>query len=230
MRARHHHKKASMTKRIFVYAVVLTLLFGGWAFCWPRIMRFVTAHRPRNIQTEVYNSKFADMNTLQLAAAKRYGINPIDDRSFDFEGCTRLTKIIGCEAYSIDDLTHSVPYLTPAAADLLKNIGEDFQAHTLEEGMTKRRIVVTSVLRTKEDVRRLKKVNGNASDNSAHCHGTTFDISYFRFRTCGGVPWDVYDDRLVEILADVLTEKRKEGLCYVRFEKKQHCFHITSKK
>ncbi len=96
--------------------------------------------------------------------------------------------------------------------------------------MSKCRIVVTSVLRTKEDVRRLKKVNGNASDNSAHCYGTTFDISYYRFQTCGGVSWDVYDDKLVDILADVLIEKRKEGLCYVRFEKKQHCFHITSRR
>ncbi len=230
MGKKNHKKKKSMTKRIFAYAFILTLLFLGWYICWPRVMRYVTLHKARNIPSKMYDSKFADMNPLQLAAAKRYGINPIDDRTFDFEGYPRLTEIKRCEAYSIDDLTHSVPYLTPAAAQLLKEIGEDFQAHALEEGMSKCRIVVTSVLRTKEDVRRLKKVNGNASDNSAHCYGTTFDISYYRFQTCGRVPWDVYDDRLVEILADVLTEKRKDGLCYVRFEKKQHCFHITSRR
>ena len=230
MGKKNYNKKKSMTKRIFVYALVLTLLFGGWALFWPRVMRFVTAHRPRNIQTEVYNSKFADMNPAQLGAAKRYGINLIDDRSFDFEGYPRLTEIKRCQAYSIDKLTHSVPYLTPTAAELLKEIGEDFQAHALEEGMSKCRIVVTSVLRTKEDVRRLAAVNGNASKNSAHCYGTTFDISYYRFQTCGWVSWNVYDDRFVEILADVLTAKRKEGRCYVRFEKQQHCFHITSRR
>lgn len=230
MGKKNHKKKKSMTKRLFALAFVLMLLLGGWAICWPRVMRFVTAHRPRNIQTEVYDSRFADMNPVQLEAAKRYGISPIDDRTFDFEGCPGLYEIKSCPVYSIDKLTHSVPYLTPAAAELLKVIGEDFQAHTLEEGMSKCRIVVTSVLRTKEDVRRLKKVNENASDNSAHCYGTTFDISYYRFQTCGGVSWDVYDDKLVDILADVLTEKRKDGLCYVRFEKKQHCFHITSRR
>lgn len=230
MGKKNHKKKKSMTKRIFAYAFILTLLFLGWHICWPRIMRYVTSHKARNIPSKMYDSKFADMNPVQLGAAKRYGINPIDNRNFDFEGCPHLTEITGCEAYSIDDLTHSVPYLTPAAAELLKEIGEEFQARTLEKGMSKCRIVVTSVLRTKEDVHQLKKVNGNASDNSAHCYGTTFDISYYRFQTCGWVPWTVYDDRLVEILADVLTEKRKEGLCYVRFEKKQHCFHITSKK
>ena len=227
---RRKQKKKSMTRRLFVYATVLTLLFGGWAFCWPRFMRCVVAHKHRNIPTKTYDSKFADMNPIQLEAAKRYGITPVDDRAFDFDGCPQLTEIKSCEAYSIDKLTHSVPYLTPAAAELLKEIGEEFQARTLEKGMSKCRIVVTSVLRTKEDVHQLKKVNGNAYENSAHCYGTTFDISYFRFRTCGWVSRDVYDDRLVEILADVLTRKRKEGLCYVRFEKKQHCFHITSKK
>ena len=230
MGKKSHKKKKSMTKRIFAYAFILTLLFLGWYICWPRVMRYVTLHKARNIPSKMYDSKFADMNLVQLGAAKRYGINSIDDRTFDFEGSSHLTEITGCETYSIDDLTHSVPYLTPAAAELLKEIGRDFQARTLEMGMPKCRIVVTSVLRTREDVRRLKRVNGNVSENSAHCYGTTFDISYFRFRTCGWVSRDVYDDRLVEILADVLTEKRKEGLCYVRFEKKQHCFHITSRR
>ena len=222
-------KKKSMTKRLFVYATVLTLLFGGWAFCWPRVMRYVTAHKHRKIQTELYGGKFADMNPIQLEAAKRYGITPVDDRSSDFDGCPRLTEIKSCQAYSIDRLTHSVPYLTPAAAELLKEIGEEFQARMLEKGMSKCRIVVTSVLRTKEDVSLLKKVNGNASENSAHCYATTFDISYYRFQTCGWVSWDVYDDSFVKILADVLTKKRKERLCYVRFETKQHCFHVTSR-
>ena len=223
-------KDKSMTRRLFVYAIVLTLLFGGWAFCWPRFMRCVVAHKHRNIPTKTYDSKFADINPIQLEAAKRYGITPVDDRSSDFDGCPRLTEIKSCQAYSIDRLTHSVPYLTPAAAELLKEIGEEFQARMLEKGMSKCRIVVTSVLRTKEDVSLLKKVNGNASENSAHCYATTFDISYYRFQTCGWVSWDVYDDRLVGILADVLAEKRKDGLCYVRFEKQQHCFHITSRR
>ena len=115
-------KKKSMTRRLFVYATVLTLLFGGWAFCWPRVMRYVTAHKHRKIQTELYGGKFADMNPVQLEAAKRYGITPVDDRSSDFDGCPRLTEIKSCQAYSIDRLTHSVPYLTPAAAELLKEI------------------------------------------------------------------------------------------------------------
>ena len=219
-----------MTKRMFALGLVLLLLYGGWAICWPRVMGYVTAHKARNIPAKVYDSKFADMNPLQLGAAKRYGITPIDDRTFDFDGCPQLAEIKSCEAFCIDKLTHSVPYLTPAAAELLEEIGENFQARTEEAGMEKCRMVVTSVLRTKDDVRRLATVNVNASENSAHYYGTTFDISYYRFQTCGWVSWNVYDDRLVEILADVLAEKREAGLCYIRFEKQQHCFHITSRR
>ena len=230
MGKKKHKKKGAMTKRLFGCTFVLLILFCGLAICWPRVMNFVTAHKPKNIPTKTYDSQFADMNPIQLGAAKRYGISPLDDRSFDFDGCPQLTEIESGEAYSIERLTHSVPYLTPAAAELLKEIGEDFQARTEEAGLAKCRVVVTSVLRTKEDVRRLAAVNGNASKNSAHCYGTTFDLSYYRFKTSGRASWNVYDDRLVEILADVLNEKRKTGRCYVRFEKQQHCFHITSRK
>ena len=231
MRKKHHKKKRrSPVTRLLGCAVVLLLLYCGWAVCWPRVMRYVTSHESRNIPTEMYNGKFADMNPVQMEAAKRYGVTPIDDRSFDFDGCQQLTEIESCEAYSLEKLTHSVPYLTPDAAELLKEIGEEFQKRTVEAGLGKRRVVVTSVLRTKDDVLRLSAVNVNASENSAHCYGTTFDLSYYRFQTCGWVSWDIYNDRYVEILADVLTEKRKEGRCYVRFEKQQHCFHITSRK
>ena len=212
-------------------AVVVTLvLLGVWAICWPKMMRYKTAHKSRNVPTEMYNRRFADMNPVQLKAAQQYGITPVEDRSYDFDGCPKLIRIDNCKAYSIDNLTHSVPYLTPTAAELLREIGEDFQARTKEAGLTRCRVVVTSVLRTKEDVHRLAKVNGNATGNSAHCHATTFDLSYYRFQTLGWVSWSIYDDRLVEILADVLTEKRKEGRCYVRFETRQHCFHITSRR
>ena len=212
------------------WCVVVLLLFFGWAIFWPMVMRYVTTHKAKNIYIELYDTSFADMNPVQLKAAKQNGITPVNDRTFDFEGCQQLIQIESSDAYCVDKLTHSVPYLTPAAAKLLENIGKDFQIRAQEAGLGKCRVVVTSVLRTKDDVMHLSKTNSNASDNSAHCYGTTFDLSYYRFKTCGWVSWDTYDDKLVEILTDVLTEKRQAGLCYVRFEKKQHCFHITNRR
>lgn len=49
------------------------------------------------------------------------------------------------------------------------------------KGLNPNQIIVTSVLRTADDVKRLRRRNGNASANSAHAFGTTFDVSYRRF-------------------------------------------------
>lgn len=215
--------------QVIVGVLVLPVLYVSWAAFWPEVMNRVTAHKIKNVPTETYNRLFTDMNPVQLEAAQRYGISPVDDRSFDFDGCKQLTKIVDCKAYAIDNLTHSVPYLTPAAAGVLKGIGEEFHARVKAEGLTECRVLVTSVLRTLGDIQQLSEVNGNVSQNSAHVYGTTFDLSYVRFRTCNWKSWNIYDDRLVEILADVLEEKRREGLCFVRFETIQHCFHITSR-
>ncbi len=173
-----------------------------------------------------YNSLFNDMNGTQLKAAQRFGIVPVDDRSYAFDDDKRLVKVSSCDAYKVDDLDYSVPYLTKGASALLRTIGENFRKRLDQEGLSDCRLIVTSLLRTKDDVRRLQGVNANASSNSTHCYATTFDITYQRFdggRKSSG-------ERYIEILSDVLQDLRKQGRCYVRFETNQHCFHITSRK
>ena len=91
--------------------------------------------------------------------------------------------------------------------------------------------IVTSVLRSQEDIERLKLVNPNVSDNSCHLLGTTFDIGYNRYKTVqdpdGPKRRVVRDDTLKWVLSEVLRDLREEGRCYVKYEKKQGCFHIT---
>ena len=60
---------------------------------------------------------FKDNNPHQVAGAKVYGIEPVENR----EGLTKkvlrkLKHIEEGEYYAIDPLTHSVPYLTRDAA------------------------------------------------------------------------------------------------------------------
>ena len=97
--------------------------------------------------------------------------------------------------------------------------------------MPLQRFIVTSVLRTKADVARLRQYNGNATENSCHLYGTTFDITYTRYNALK-VPGEprrraVRDDTLKYILSEVLNDIRQQGRCYVKYEKKQKCFHIT---
>ncbi|MBP5386784.1 MAG: hypothetical protein J6Y97_05290 [Prevotella sp.] len=169
---------------------------------------------------------FNDNNPHQLAAAKKYGIDPLEDRSQLTKKVTKHLRLVEeNDYYSVDPLTHSVPYLTPEAAKLLKDIGKKFQKAERKHKMGKYKIIVTSVLRTKDDVRKLMKVNSNAVPNSAHCHATTFDITYRRFKYIEGREND--SRQMKYLLGEVLDKLRQKGRCYVRYETQQTCLHIT---
>jgi hypothetical protein len=88
-------------------------------------------------------------------------------------------------------------------------------------------LIVTSVLRTEDDVRRLRRVNVNASPESCHRYGTTVDICYNRFNRINKDKGQVSSATLKWVLSEVLRDLRKAGECYVKYEVKQGCFHIT---
>ena len=136
----------------------------------------------------------------------------------------------GPEPYIVDRLTHSSPYLVKDAADLLYEIGANFQDSLRNKHLPAYRVVVTSVLRTDADVKSLSKRNINASERSVHCYGTTFDISYKRFVKIDENSEDARDVDLIAVLAEVLRDLKKAGRCYVKYEIKQACFHITARK
>jgi hypothetical protein len=135
--------------------------------------------------------------------------------------------------YTVDSLTHSIPYLIPQAQELLDAIGRNFLDSLENKGLNPNQILVTSVLRTQEDVARLRRRNGNASPNSAHAYATTFDISYRRFHKVedpdGRPLQDVSPDTLKLVLSEVLRDLRQADRCYVKYELKQGCFHITAR-
>ncbi len=166
-----------------------------------------------------YTKDFNDLNDTQLVAAQRAGISPISDREAAEAMKGRLVCIQNCQYYKVDRLTHSIPYLVPAAADLLTEIGRRFQDYA----GTDARFIITSLLRTQADVKKLKRSNGNASPNSCHRYATTFDITYNRFDRKGGLR----EGRLKEDLARALYDLHAAGFCYVKYEYKQACFHVT---
>ena len=77
---------------------------------------------------------------------------------------------------------------------------------------------------TMDDVAKLQRHNQNATERSCHLFGTTFDICYNRYRA---VTQPVRDDTLKYVLSEVLRDKREEGRCYIKYEVKQGCFHMT---
>ena len=174
-----------------------------------------------------YERKFNDLQSVQKAAAMKNGLDPFESRA-DLEEnykalCKegKLVKISSNSGYVVRELTYSVPYVVPKVEALLDDIAKSFQERT----NSRVKFEVTSVLRTEEDVANLRRVNGNASSVSCHCHATTIDISYVRFSK--ELLSTQRDSDLRLVLAQAIYELRDAGRCYVKIEQKQHCYHIT---
>lgn len=178
-----------------------------------------------------FSRTFPDNNDVQLYEANRHGVKPVEDRK-DAESRKKELVYIGASPYyHVDPLRSSVPYLVPRAAVLLNDIGRAYYDSLQIKGIPLHQIIVTSVLRSREDVRKLRGHNGNATENSCHLYGTTFDICYNRYKTVddrnGRKLRAVRNDTLKWVLSEVLRDMREKECCYIKYEVKQGCFHIT---
>lgn len=184
----------------------------------------------RILSVPSFKYAFPDSNDVQLISAKKYGVTPVADRNDAERRKSELVYAAANPYFHVDKLRESVPYLVPRANNLLQEIGKAFYDSLYVKGVPLHQIIVTSVLRTEEDVVRLRKHNGNASENSCHRFGTTFDICYNRYitvQTKDQPRRKVTNDTLKWVLSEVLRDKREAGRCYVKYEVKQGCFHIT---
>ena len=180
-------------------------------------------------RTFSYKAKFNDNQPRQLKAAQALGLSvPPHNRTEAQRMRNRLQQVRTSDNYIIDSLTHSVPYLVPAAARELDIIGEGFADILQRNGLPHYRFRVSSMLRTQEDVRLLQKSgNINSVTTSCHCYGTTFDITYTRFDKVTATRDYMTPDNLKLVLGQVLLNEQRAGHIYVKYEWQQACFHIT---
>ena len=181
---------------------------------------------------ELYH--FDDVNDTQIVAAQEFGIEPLKTRDeIDSVLIASLSTVETSNLFFVEKLTHSVPYLTNNASDLLNTIAENFQDKLRNKGLAQYQIIVTSLLRTEDDVRRLQRVNRNAVRKSCHMYGTTFDIAYNCFQQVDSLAdfeGDVASHKvLVNTLGETLKELRDNERCFIKYERRQPCFHITAR-
>ena len=191
-------------------------------------------NHPVRIWDVKFAKEFNDKNDVQLEVAQAIGVPSVQNREAAEKLKTKLVKLEDTDTYVIDSLTHSIPYLIPSAKELLDDIGRIFQDSLSAKGLNPNKLIVTSVLRTEDDIAALRKHNVNASENSTHRYGTTFDLSYWRYVKIAefrGRPYeDVPPEYLRATLSQVLKDLHDQGnRCFVKYEKKQNCFHITVK-
>lgn len=226
-------------KTVYTRHLIPALLIGLAAACTLGSCKkkdmSMKMNEPRNIRGVIsYKRSFGDLNPKHLKIAQAIGVPPIASREEAEQMKENLQHIVSNDLYAVDSLTHSIPYLIPGAANLLDTIGANFLDSLEAKGLNPNRIIVTSVLRTQHDVKRLRRRNLNASANSSHCYGTTFDVSWKRFEKVededGRPMQDVNADTLKMVLSEVLRDLRKAESCYIKYELKQGCFHITTRK
>ena len=191
-----------------------------------------SGRKHRILSVSSFDRTFPDLNDVQLATAEKIGIKPLDNRAETAKANYEKLVYAGSSPYyAVKKLHNSIPYLIPRAQLLLNHIGRTFIDSLMIKNIRPSKIIVTSFTRTEEDIKNLQRYNPNATDKSCHCRGTTFDISYSKYAAIHDPDsialLQTRDDTLKWVLSEVLRDLRQEGLCYIKYEVKQGCFHIT---
>ena len=162
-----------------------------------------------------------DYNQKHIAHAKKVGVGSLKDTAalFNLVRQEMLVAVVPDKGYLLANMTHSYPYLTENTLLALRKIGASFYEASGDSSA----FTVSSIARTEETQKKLRKRNANASKSeSSHTFGVSFDISYIRYN--GVKEWN-YERTLA--LEGVLATMQKNGEILVLKERNQSCFHIT---
>lgn len=177
-----------------------------------------------------YKADFNDLLRDYKAAARNVGIAPIKNRKVAETKKKDLVEIKNGKYYVIDpEMNRSIPFLVPHAKNLLDEIGREFSDSLSTLGYPRYQLIISSVLRTEEDIKNMKKIdhNENVSKDSPHRFGNAFDLKYLSFEKGEGNDKDVNPEGLKNVLASVLLHFKEHA--WITYETGQACFHIVSK-
>lgn len=180
-----------------------------------------------------YNTVFSDAHELHMGQASKYGFSPMATRrdTNRIKGRIIYYKPGVYANFVVDSLPHSMPVMIPAVAQLIEEIAVEFRDSLRLIDYPDCKIVVTSITRTDEDIKALRRTNGNAISDSAHRFGTTFDISWLNFERVDSLDTRMaYNRVLKHTLGKVLYRMQQMKKCYIKYEEQQMCFHITIRK
>ena len=75
-------------------------------------------NHPVRIWDVDFAKEFNDLNETQLAVAQAIGVPSVQDREAAEQMKKRLVEIVDTDLYSVDELTHSIPFLLKLAGNL----------------------------------------------------------------------------------------------------------------
>jgi hypothetical protein len=182
----------------------------------------------REYQTHAW--QMVDSVEQYWAHSYAHGIEPLK-RERDVltaVGSGKLISVLPTDSYILDTMHYSFPFVLPETKAFIDTIAIRFQGKLINTELAGTRLIVTSLLRTENSVERLLRNNRNAIRNSAHLHGTTFDLSYAHYDFERPLSLEE-SEYLKEILALTLFELRREKKCWVTYELFQTCFHVVKR-
>ena len=99
-----------MKKIIYTISMAFCLMVS-FSSCKEKDMS-MKMNEPRNIKGVIsYKRSFGDVNDTHLAAAKRIGVKPLQNREAALKLGGKVVEVKDCELYQVDSLTHSIPFL-----------------------------------------------------------------------------------------------------------------------
>ncbi|MEB2777991.1 DUF5715 family protein [Algoriphagus sp. D3-2-R+10] len=168
---------------------------------------------PDELITKEYDKHLfaAEHNGFGLIESENHFKKLIDEQ--------KLVLVNEGTGYEVMPLTHSHPYITPYSKIILEELGIAFQTLTDTDSF----FTITSVTRTPEQQKSLRKRNRNATSGiSSHSYGASFDISYIRFN--GKRRFSRSTQKKLE---EILDEFQKADKIFYIKERKQSCYHVT---
>jgi hypothetical protein len=226
-------RRKKFKKSKFITGAILICIFGGFYLfsSKPEAIKKIVKETINYTKLKVsgsYSAQLKDKMSAYINTVERTGITPCRDES-DIKSRRNLYKLEAGSYYSIARLDYSHAYLSKKGKALLERIEAGFGEKIKTTDLRDSRFIVTSLTRTKENVRRLRRNNGNASDRSAHMYGGCFVITYARFENDKKnlTANDIY--RLKETLAQVIFELKEKKKCWAITEKRQPCYHIVAR-
>jgi Family of unknown function (DUF5715) len=178
-----------------------------------------------------FSRKLNDRIVDYSAAAKLCGIavckdeNDLKKRISD----GRLVKVNTGDGYVVAKMLFSYPYVTRNSKTLIDEIARKLRDKSSQKGLKGVRFYITSMTRKTDNIKSLRRYNGNASANSPHLYGNAFDISYKRFIARKWILTNCDKKFLKEALAEVIWQLRAENKCWATYEKVQNCFHVVAR-
>lgn len=226
--------KRQILHLIKIFSVFFLIIMSLWFVVSKNSRRKVFSYfstRCIDYRQKDYSAKLRDRLVDYISAAKRSGIrvcrNDKELKQRISDGS--LVKIRSGRFYIVDKLTFSHPYLTKDSESLLDEIGKRYREKTSAKGLIRVKFYITSMTRKSESLKKLRRLNSNASANSPHIYGNAFDISYKRFDVHKMYLTNCDHGFLKEVLAEVIWQLRKEGKCWATYEREQGCFHIVAR-